>query len=145
MAHDRRKADHIRINLEEEVQFPQPDHRVRALPAGCTRRCPSSTWAIDTGVDVVRQAVAACPLLISSMTGGTDGAGAINRNLAEAAQASGIAMGLGSQRAGLEQTDDSRHLSGARRGARHPAVRQPRRGAAQLRLRRGSLPASRRR
>ena len=34
MAHDRRKADHIRINLEENVQFPSADQRVRALPAG---------------------------------------------------------------------------------------------------------------
>jgi isopentenyl-diphosphate delta-isomerase len=45
------------------------------------------------------------PLLISSMTGGTDRASAINRNLAEAAQAAGIAMGLGSQRAALEKPE----------------------------------------
>jgi isopentenyl-diphosphate delta-isomerase len=43
------------------------------------------------------------PILISSMTGGTEEAGEINRVLATAAQETGVAMGLGSQRAALEQ------------------------------------------
>jgi isopentenyl-diphosphate delta-isomerase len=43
------------------------------------------------------------PLLISSMTGGFDVAGKINRNLAAAAQYLGLAMGVGSQRVALEE------------------------------------------
>ena len=42
------------------------------------------------------------PILISSMTGGTEKAKQINLNLAMAAEACGVAMGLGSQRAALE-------------------------------------------
>ena len=46
------------------------------------------------------------PLLISSMTGGAQRAGFINQHLAEAAQALGIAMGVGSQRVSLRGGDD---------------------------------------
>lgn len=45
------------------------------------------------------------PLLISSMTGGTEEARQINQTLAEAAQLTGIVMGLGSQRAAIEHPE----------------------------------------
>jgi isopentenyl-diphosphate delta-isomerase len=45
------------------------------------------------------------PLLISSMTGGTDRARAVNERLARAAQRYGLPMGVGSQRAGIENPE----------------------------------------
>lgn len=98
---ERRKADHIRINLEEDVQFPH-------LTTGLERyrfihqALPELNLdEIDLSTTLLGKRLRA-PLLISSMTGGTETARAINRNLAQAAQAAGIAMGLGSQRAAIE-------------------------------------------
>lgn len=100
--HDSRKSDHIRINLEEDVQF-------RSLSAGFERyrlvhqALPElDLLSIDTTAELLGKRLR-LPLLISSMTGGTDAAAVINRNLAEAAQARGVAMGVGSQRTGIEE------------------------------------------
>ncbi len=56
--------------------------------------------SVDTRCNLFGKSLAV-PLLISSMTGGTDVALDINRHLAEAAQELGIAMGVGSQRAAI--------------------------------------------
>jgi isopentenyl-diphosphate delta-isomerase len=45
------------------------------------------------------------PILISSMTGGTERAGELNRRLAVAAERAGVALGLGSGRAMIENPD----------------------------------------
>jgi isopentenyl-diphosphate Delta-isomerase len=96
-----RKADHIRINLEENVQFPQLttglEHYRFMHQAVPEMNLPE----IDSTVNIFSKTLSA-PLLISSMTGGTAAAHRINMNLAEAAQAHKIAMGLGSQRAAVE-------------------------------------------
>lgn len=95
-----RKVDHVRINLEEAVasRIGTGLEAYRFLP----RAIPELDLpAVDTRGSILGRAFRA-PLLISSMTGGADGVTAINRNLAAAAQAAGIAMGVGSQRAALE-------------------------------------------
>jgi len=61
---------------------------------------------IDLGADFLGRRLKA-PLLISSMTGGPARAEAINARLAEAAQALGIALAVGSQRAALEAGEGS--------------------------------------
>ena len=104
MVHDRRKTEHIRINLEENVQFPSlttgfESYRLmhQALPELDLNEINATTCLFGKWLRT--------PLLISSMTGGTDKAGAINRNLAAAAQQCSVAMGLGSLRTGLEQPE----------------------------------------
>lgn len=96
-----RKDDHIRINLEEEVGFQD-------LTTGLERfhfvhqALPEVDLAeIDTAVTIFGKKLAA-PILVSSMTGGTEQAGLLNQRLAEAVEAQGLAMGVGSQRAALE-------------------------------------------
>lgn len=101
MDHKARKADHIRINLEEDVRFPRLTtglERYRFVHQGLPEL---DLAAIDTSSRLLVKTLRV-PLLISSMTGGTDQAERINRNLAVGAQARDIAMGLGSQRTGLE-------------------------------------------
>ena len=95
-----RKDDHIRINLEQDVQS--------GLSSGLERyhfvhnALPELDFeAIDLSTTFLGKRLS-CPILISSMTGGHEKAAAINTSLAEAAQEKGLAMGLGSQRAALE-------------------------------------------
>lgn len=99
--HQKRKADHIRISLEEDVSFAtlttglEQYHFVHcALPE-------IRLEDVDTRVSLLGKSLRA-PLLISPMTGGTPLGREINRRLAQAAEALGIGMGLGSLRAALE-------------------------------------------
>ena len=97
---DQRKSDHIKINLEKDVRsalttgLENYHFTHEALPELDLNR-------IDTTLELFGKKLAA-PILISSMTGGTEEAGEINQRLAEAAQEVGIAMGVGSQRAALD-------------------------------------------
>ncbi|WP_241158513.1 type 2 isopentenyl-diphosphate Delta-isomerase [Cohnella candidum] len=100
----RRKAEHIRICLEEAVQgrgvsTGLENYRLRhaAFP-----EMAFSDVRIET---VFLGKTVRTPLLISSMTGGTGEAGEVNRRFAEAAEARGWAMGLGSMRAALEKEE----------------------------------------
>ena len=100
---DERKSDHIKINLEKDVRS--------ALTTGLERyrfiheALPElNLEQVDTSLSLFGKRLSA-PILISSMTGGTEEAGEINQRLAEAAQVCGVAMGVGSQRAALEHPE----------------------------------------
>lgn len=103
---DQRKADHIKINLEQDVRSAlttglENYHFIHeALPELDLNR-------LDMTVNLFRKLLAA-PILISSMTGGTAEAETINLRLAEAAQEMKIAMGVGSQRAAIEHPEQAR-------------------------------------
>jgi isopentenyl-diphosphate delta-isomerase len=96
-----RKVDHIRINLEENVQFPRLTTGLEQFRFMHNAVPELDLNEIDTSLELFGKRLAS-PILISSMTGGTEMAQNINRNLAEAAQEHNIAMGLGSQRAAIE-------------------------------------------
>jgi isopentenyl-diphosphate delta-isomerase len=97
---EERKAEHIKINLEKDVRS--------ALTSGLEKyhfiheALPELNLdEVDTSLMLFNKWLRA-PILISSMTGGTDKARTFNLRLAEAAQSARIAMGVGSQRAALE-------------------------------------------
>lgn len=94
-----RKLEHIQLALEERMQhesrfFDRYRFVHEALPEIDLAR-------VDLSVDFLGKPLAA-PLLVSCMTGGTESAAVINRNLAVAAERAGIALGVGSQRKALE-------------------------------------------
>lgn len=97
-----RKVDHIRINLDEDVRsslttgLERYHFSHRALPE-------LDLEAVDLSQSLFGRHLKA-PLLISSMTGGAEEAMQINARLAEAAQETSIAMGIGSQRAAIEDS-----------------------------------------
>ncbi|MBL8050353.1 MAG: type 2 isopentenyl-diphosphate Delta-isomerase [Anaerolineales bacterium] len=103
---DQRKADHIKINLEQDVRSALTSglenyHFIHeALPEVDLNR-------LDTTLNLFGKRLHS-PILISSMTGGTSEAETINLRLAEAAQECGIAMGVGSQRAAIEHPEQAK-------------------------------------
>lgn len=96
----RRKFEHIRINLEEDVR----SGITTGLENYRFRHCglpEIDLEEVDTSVEFFGKTIA-LPILVSSMTGGTEDAYRINQNLAMNAEKFNLAMGVGSQRVGLE-------------------------------------------
>ncbi len=98
-----RKSEHIRINLEEDVQS--------GLSSGLENfhfihhGIPEINLAdVNLGVSIFGKLLDA-PILVSSMTGGTEEASKINQVLAAAAQKTRIALGVGSQRIAIEHPE----------------------------------------
>ncbi len=94
-----RKAEHIDLALQDRMQvhgsyFEEYVFEHEALPE-------IDLDEVNLEVGFLGKRLAA-PLLISCMTGGTEAATRINHNLAIAAEETGIAIGLGSQRKAIE-------------------------------------------
>lgn len=95
-----RKAEHIELALDPRSQllpsaFDGWRLEHQALPEIDLAEVDCSTTFLGRQL--------ALPLLVSCMTGGTPQAAAINRNLALGAEASGVALGVGSQRKAIEE------------------------------------------
>ena len=101
---ERRKADHIRINVEEDVSFNRLETGLDDL-FFMHQALPELDFSlVDTRTRLFGKDLKT-PLVISSMTGGTTEAHEINRILAAGAQEAGLAMGLGSVRAAIEDPE----------------------------------------
>lgn len=98
----RRKSDHIRICLEQDVQFHQTTNGLENYRFNHCCLPELDRNEINLTTTFLGKQLGA-PLLISSMTGGTEQALMINHRLATVAQHYKIAMGVGSQRVALEK------------------------------------------
>lgn len=97
-----RKSDHIDVTTEEDVEsqgkttlLEEVEFFHDSLPELALDDIDVSTRAFGCRLDA--------PLVISGMTGGTERAKRLNRKLARTASELGLAMGVGSQRAMLEE------------------------------------------
>jgi isopentenyl-diphosphate delta-isomerase len=99
-----RKADHLRICLEENVRPPNRRTGLERYRFVHQALPEIDLTEVDLRVEILGKRLRS-PLLVASMTGGTDEARVINRRLAQAAAALGLGMGVGSQRTALEEPD----------------------------------------
>ena len=101
MSIEERKKDHIRICWEEDVESPSWWDDIILIHEAV----PDINYDdVDISVDLLGKKLDA-PLIISAMTGGTEEAKRINRDLASIAQEFNIGFGVGSQRIMIERPE----------------------------------------
>ena len=112
----KRKAEHIQICLEKKAQaktvttgFEDIKFVHRALPE-------INRDDINLSTSFLKKTFSA-PLIVGAMTGGTDEAIEINQNIAAAVEKLGLGMGLGSQRAAIENCALEKTFTVARKAA----------------------------
>ncbi len=94
----RRKDDHLTLCAEEDVGFRRTSTLLECVRLVHNALPDMSIKEVDTSISLFGKRLRA-PLVIASMTGGTEEAGRINRELAGIAEERGYGFGLGSQRA----------------------------------------------
>jgi isopentenyl-diphosphate delta-isomerase len=112
----KRKEDHIRISLNQNVQarkittgFEDIYFVHKALPEIDKQK-------IDLSTTVFNHKFAA-PLIVGAITGGTPEAAKINATIAEVVEELGLGMGVGSQRAAIEDKKLEKSFTIARKKA----------------------------
>jgi isopentenyl-diphosphate delta-isomerase len=97
-----RKNDHIKICIEKDVQSTRNYWDDIILPHRAIPEVDLSDVVLQT--EILGRKLKA-PIIISAMTGGTPQAEKYNEILARAASELGIGLGVGSQRAGIENRE----------------------------------------
>jgi isopentenyl-diphosphate delta-isomerase len=99
-----RKADHLDLAVAGDVGFKQTTNLFECLRLVHDALPELELQSIDLETHILGKVLRA-PLLIAGMTGGTERASRINRQLAGVAEQRGYAFGLGSQRPMLERPE----------------------------------------
>ncbi|MDD1714978.1 MAG: alpha-hydroxy-acid oxidizing protein, partial [Methanoregulaceae archaeon] len=94
-----RKLDHLRICLDEEIERGRTGFEDIRLVHNALPEC--DLGFIETATEFLGYSFRA-PLFLAAMTGGHPDTKKVNGVLARAAEQTGIGMGVGSQRAALE-------------------------------------------
>ncbi|MBM4344751.1 MAG: type 2 isopentenyl-diphosphate Delta-isomerase [Deltaproteobacteria bacterium] len=103
---DDRKAEHLRVSLDDRVQRPGRGNGLGAYQFDPLSLPELDLDQVDTSCVLLGKRLRA-PILVGAMTGGTAEAGAVNRILAEAAERCGVGFCLGSQRPMLGLSGDA--------------------------------------
>jgi isopentenyl-diphosphate delta-isomerase len=111
-----RKKDGIDIPLKKDVQAKATTTYLEYVKLVHNALPELDYDDIDTSTKFLGKKFSA-PIIIDSMTGGTDEATVINGRLGELAEKYGFGMGLGSQRAGLRSEELAASYSIARKNA----------------------------
>jgi isopentenyl-diphosphate delta-isomerase len=99
-----RKADHLALCATDAVAFRDKTTLLEQVRFVHDALPDLDADALDTSCSLLGKSLRA-PLVIAAMTGGTDQAAQINRELASIAEELGLGFGLGSQRAMHVRTD----------------------------------------
>jgi isopentenyl-diphosphate delta-isomerase len=103
---EQRKADHIALCASGEVEFREKTTLLEEVALVHDALPDFHVDEIDLSTPLLGKRLAA-PVVISAMTGGTDRAAQINRELARVAERLGVGFGLGSQRAMVVRPDSA--------------------------------------
>ncbi len=111
-----RKLDHLRLCAETDVAYGDSGFSDVRLVHNAVPECAVSD--IDTSISFLGRKLSA-PIFLAGMTGGHPDTTEVNRTLAAVAEAKNLAMGVGSQRAALENPDLEESFAVARDTAPH--------------------------
>ncbi len=112
----KRKADHIRISLNHDVQARRVTTGFEDIHLIHNALPEIDKQDIDLSTTVFNHNFSA-PLIVGALTGGTSEAAKINATIAEAVEELGLGMGVGSQRVAIEDKKLEKTFAIARKKA----------------------------